>query len=56
MVDDDKAAPRRLDLVLVPLVGLAFDLQRVDRLPVAAHDVPFRGIVTERGFYRGGGR
>jgi len=49
-------APRWLDLVLVPLVGLAFDRQRVDRLPVAPHDVPLRGIVTERGFYRGIGR
>lgn len=38
------------------LVGLAFDLQRVDRLPVCPHDVPLWGIVTERGFYRGGGR
>lgn len=48
-------APRWLDLVLVPLVGLAFDLQRVERLPVAPRDAPLRGIVTERGFYRGGG-
>ena len=38
------------------LIGLAFELQRVDRLPVAPHDVPLWGIVTERGFYRGGGR
>jgi 5-formyltetrahydrofolate cyclo-ligase len=38
------------------LIGLAFDLQRVDRLPVAPHDVPLWGIVTERGFYRGGAR
>jgi 5-formyltetrahydrofolate cyclo-ligase len=38
------------------LIGLAFDLQRVERLPVAAHDVPLWGILTERGFYRGGGR
>jgi 5-formyltetrahydrofolate cyclo-ligase len=38
------------------LIGLAFELQRVDRLPVAPHDVPLWGIVTERGFYRSGGR
>jgi len=38
------------------LVGLASDLQRVDRLPVSPHDVPLWGIVTERCFYRGGGR
>lgn len=33
------------------LLGLAFDLQRVDRLPVQAHDVPLWGVVTERGVY-----
>jgi 5-formyltetrahydrofolate cyclo-ligase len=36
------------------LVGLAFDLQRVENLPVTPHDVPLWGVVTERGFYRGG--
>jgi 5-formyltetrahydrofolate cyclo-ligase len=35
------------------LVGLAFECQRVARLPAEAHDVPLWGIVTERGFYRG---
>lgn len=35
------------------LVGLAFECQRVERLPAEAHDVPLWGIVTERGFYRG---
>lgn len=33
------------------LVGLAFDVQRVDRLAEAAHDVPLWGVVTERGIY-----
>ncbi|MGH8252234.1 MAG: 5-formyltetrahydrofolate cyclo-ligase, partial [Steroidobacteraceae bacterium] len=33
------------------LLGLAFDLQRVDRLPAAGHDVPLWGIVTERAIY-----
>ncbi len=33
------------------LVGLAFDVQRVDRLAIAAHDVPLWGVVTERGIY-----
>jgi 5-formyltetrahydrofolate cyclo-ligase len=33
------------------LLGLAFDLQRVDRLPAGPHDVRLWGIVTERGVY-----
>jgi 5-formyltetrahydrofolate cyclo-ligase len=33
------------------LVGLAFDVQRVDRLVEAAHDVPLWGVVTERGIF-----
>lgn len=33
------------------LLGLAFDLQRAERLPVQAHDVPLWGVVTERGIY-----
>jgi len=33
------------------LAGLAFDVQRVDRLAEAAHDVPLWGVVTERGIY-----
>ena len=33
------------------LLGLAFDLQRVEHLAAAAHDVPLWGIVTERGIY-----
>ncbi len=33
------------------LLGLAFDVQRVDRLAEAAHDVPLWGVVTERGIY-----
>ncbi|MEX1993863.1 MAG: 5-formyltetrahydrofolate cyclo-ligase [Steroidobacteraceae bacterium] len=35
------------------LVGLAFECQRLERLPAEPHDVPLWGIVTERGFYRG---
>ncbi|MBB86389.1 5-formyltetrahydrofolate cyclo-ligase [Abyssibacter sp.] len=31
------------------LIGLAFSVQGVDRLPIAAHDVPLHGIVTELG-------
>ncbi len=33
------------------LLGLAFDVQRVEHLADAAHDVPLWGIVTERGIY-----
>lgn len=33
------------------LLGLAFEAQRVDRLPVQLHDVPLWGVVTERGVY-----
>jgi 5-formyltetrahydrofolate cyclo-ligase len=33
------------------LLGLAFDVQRVERLADAAHDVPLWGIVTDRGIY-----
>ena len=33
------------------LIGLAFDVQRVDRLAEAAHDVPLWGVATERGIY-----
>ncbi len=33
------------------LLGLAFELQRVDRLPAKAHDLPLWGVVTERGTY-----
>jgi len=33
------------------LVGVAFDVQKVDRLAEAGHDVRLWGIVTERGVY-----
>ncbi len=33
------------------LLGLAFELQRVPRLPADRHDVPLWGIVTEHGVY-----
>ncbi len=33
------------------LVGLAFEVQRLDRLPPMPHDVPLWRIVTERGVY-----
>ena len=33
------------------LVGLAYECQRVDRLPAMAHDVPLDAIVTETGWH-----
>ncbi|MGH8252578.1 MAG: 5-formyltetrahydrofolate cyclo-ligase [Steroidobacteraceae bacterium] len=33
------------------LVGIAFECQRVDALPVAAHDVPLDAVITERGLH-----
>ena len=36
------------------LVGVAFDAQRVDRLPSEAHDVPMPAILTESGLHRTG--
>jgi 5-formyltetrahydrofolate cyclo-ligase len=34
------------------LVGLAFDFQRVDRVPAAAHDRAVDALVTEAGIWR----
>jgi 5-formyltetrahydrofolate cyclo-ligase len=34
------------------LVGLAFEVQRLDRLPPQPHDVPLWAVVTDRGVYR----
>jgi 5-formyltetrahydrofolate cyclo-ligase len=31
------------------LMGIAFECQRLDALPSAAHDVPLDGVITERG-------
>lgn len=36
------------------LVGLAFECQKLDRLPAEPWDVPLDGVVTEAGFYRFG--
>lgn len=33
------------------LVGVAFDVQKVERLAEAVHDVQLHGVVTERGVY-----
>jgi 5-formyltetrahydrofolate cyclo-ligase len=33
------------------LVGIAFEIQRLDRMPAQPHDVPLWRVVTERGVY-----
>ena len=44
------------DRMLAPLsglrVGLAFDFQRIDPLPVEPHDLPMQVVVTETGSHR----
>ncbi|MEM9558598.1 MAG: 5-formyltetrahydrofolate cyclo-ligase [Acidobacteriota bacterium] len=35
-----------------PALGLAFDFQLVDDLPIEPHDVPMRAVITERGVVR----
>ena len=39
-----------------PLVSGAFEVQIVDEVPVASHDVPVDAVVTERGIYTRNGR
>lgn len=40
-----------------PLVGLAYECQRVPSLPLASWDIALDALITERAFYRiGGGR
>lgn len=34
------------------LIGLAFDAQQVDRLPVDPWDIPLDAVITERAYYR----
>lgn len=36
------------------LVGVAFELQRVDAIPAEAHDIPMHAILTERGLVAAG--
>jgi len=33
------------------LIGIAFECQRLDAIPSAAHDVPLDGVITERGLH-----
>lgn len=36
----------------IPAIGLAFDLQLVDALPVEPHDIAMTAVVTEQGVWR----
>jgi 5-formyltetrahydrofolate cyclo-ligase len=33
------------------LIGIAFECQRLEAIPAAAHDVPLDGVITERGLH-----
>jgi 5-formyltetrahydrofolate cyclo-ligase len=46
---DRFVASRRGHGGLPRLVGIAFECQRVEALPSAAHDVPLDAVITERG-------
>ena len=39
-----------------PLIGIAFDCQRVEAIAAEAHDVPLDTVLTETGLYRCGSR
>jgi 5-formyltetrahydrofolate cyclo-ligase len=48
----DRAIARLQERGLRPrLVGIAFDSQRVDRVPDEPHDVPLDAILTETGLH-----
>ena len=49
----DRAIARLLKKRMSPrLIGLAFECQRVDNVPVEAHDQPLEAVITEKGFCR----
>lgn len=49
----DRAIGRLLDRGRAPrLIGVGFDLQQVDSVPVAAHDRPLDAVLTETGLRR----
>ena len=51
----DRAVSRIIGKGMRPrLIGLAFDCQHVDRVPVEPHDQPLDAMVTESGFYPSG--
>jgi 5-formyltetrahydrofolate cyclo-ligase len=48
----DRAIARLIDLGRSPrLIGMAFDCQRVDTVPVEPHDQPLDAIITESGYH-----
>lgn len=48
----DRAIAKLITKGISPrLIGMAYDCQRIDSVPVEAHDQPLEGIITESGYY-----
>lgn len=49
----DRAICRLIKKGMMPrLIGMAFDCQRIDKVPVEPHDQPLEAILTESGYYK----
>ncbi|MEM9332440.1 MAG: 5-formyltetrahydrofolate cyclo-ligase [Pseudomonadota bacterium] len=48
----DRAIAKIIEKGIAPrLIGMAFDCQEIDHVPVEAHDQPLDAMLTESGFY-----
>ena len=48
----DRAIARLIEKGIKPrLIGMAFDCQRIDRVPVESHDQPLSAVITESGYW-----
>ncbi len=48
----DRAIARLIDKgIKLQLIGMAFDCQRIDSVPVEAHDQPLNAVITESGYW-----
>ncbi len=48
----DRAIARLIDKCKKPrLIGMAFDCQRIDQVPVEPHDQPLEAVITETGYW-----
>ena len=48
----DRAIARLIDKGMKPrLIGMAFDCQRIERVPVEPHDQPLEAVITETGYW-----
>lgn len=48
----DRAIARLIDKDIKPrLIGMAFDCQRIDTVPIEPHDQPLDAIITESGYH-----